>query len=177
MKLTWFTGTTMRLHVGGRMFVSDPRAAPSAVNAGELVSGADRVFALADDPNLPAVDPAEWRPRKAASALAGEPPEPDILRIGPAAVLIDAPGEPPLVLLAGPEAPRFGRWLNDAAIVLFGDGEALVALGSVLLGVAEPRLLALAADAETPDTVIDELREHLDGTVLVSLEPGLAIEV
>jgi hypothetical protein len=43
--------------------------------------------------------------------------------------------------------------------------------------VAEPKLLALAADEEAIDLAVDELREHLDGTALISLEPGMAVEV
>ena len=73
--------------------------------------------------------------------------------------------------------PPAGRWADDAVIVLFGAGEAIVAAATVLLDVAEPRLLALAADEQAIDVAVAELREHLDGTGLISLEPGMAVEV
>jgi len=47
----------------------------------------------------------------------------------------------------------------------------------VLLDVARPRLVALAVDEQTLDVAIAQLSEHLDGAGLVSLEPGLAVEV
>jgi hypothetical protein len=55
--------------------------------------------------------------------------------------------------------------------------EGLIAEATVLLDVARPRLMALAVDEQTLDTAIEELSEHLDGAGLVSLEPGLALEV
>jgi hypothetical protein len=39
------------------------------------------------------------------------------------------------------------------------------------------RLIVLALDEQTLDTVVGELGEHLEGVGLVSLEPGLALEV
>ena len=62
-------------------------------------------------------------------------------------------------------------------MVLTSAGEGLVAEATVLLDVARPQLIALAADEQTLDLAIAELGEHLDGTGLVSLEPGLALEV
>jgi hypothetical protein len=62
-------------------------------------------------------------------------------------------------------------------VVLFGAREGLIATGTVLLDVAQPRLLALAAEEGDVETAIAELAEHLDGTGLVSLEPGMALEV
>jgi hypothetical protein len=180
MRLTWFAETTIRIHIGGRIMVADPDRAPAFVAPRELVSGADLTFALAtDDTALAEIDPALWRPRRAARPLdeVSADREVHVVRMGPEAVLVDAPGEPPLALIAGSTAPRFGRWAEDAVIVLFGSGEALVALGTVLLDVAEPRLVALAADAAAVETAIAVLREHLDGTALVSLEPGMALEV
>jgi hypothetical protein len=180
MKLTWFAGTTIRIHIGGQILVADADRAPASIEPRELVSGVDRGFALAvDDYSLAEIDPALWRPRRVGRPM-DEPdgtPEIRVLRMGTDAVLVDAPGEPPLVLLAGAGPPRFGRWASDAVVVLFGTGEAAVALGTVLLDVAQPRLIALAADEPTVELAIAELGEHLDGTALVSLEPGLALEV
>jgi|GEM_PF-477425 len=180
MKLTWFAHTAIRVHVGGQILVADPDEAPASVEREELLSGADRVFSLATHTNaLPLIDPAVWRRRTPVRAIDETPAETEILvsSIGPFAVLVDAPGEPPLALLAGSSPPAFGRWADDGVVVLFGVREALVATATVLLDLARPRLIALASDEETVDLAIDELREHLDGASLVSLEPGLALEV
>ncbi|MGN6100145.1 MAG: hypothetical protein ACTHOR_03280 [Devosia sp.] len=180
MKLTWFARTAIRIHIGGEILVADPDAAPHSVDPRELVSGADRVFALAsDEPALPVADPQRWRPRpkRAPIDATAERPAVELFSIGRRAVLADAPGEPPLALLAGSEPPRFGRWAEGGVVVLFGAREGLIATGTVLLDVAQPRLLALAAEEGDVETAIAELAEHLDGTGLVSLEPGMALEV
>jgi hypothetical protein len=179
MKLTWFGGTTIRLHIGGAILVANAELAPEGIDPGELVSGADRTFSLiSPDASLTAVDPAKWRKRRPGKLIDEEDelPDVDVFSIGDAAVLIDAVGEPAVVLLAGSEPPAFGRWADDAVIVLCGGGEDLVTTGTVLLDVARPRLIAIAADEQTLDLTIDELREHLDGVALMSLEPGLALE-
>jgi len=62
-------------------------------------------------------------------------------------------------------------------VVLCSAKESLVADATVILDVARPKLVALAVDEQTLDQVIEELSEHLDGAGLVSLEPGLALEV
>jgi hypothetical protein len=179
MKLTWFGGTTIRVHSGGAILVADAKLAPEGIDPGELVSGADRVFLLiSQDASLAAVDPTKWKKRKRAKVIDEEDelPDVDVFSIGDAAVLIDAVGEPTVVLLAGSEPPGFGRWADDAVIVLCGASEGLVTTGTVLLDVARPKLIALAADEQTLDIAIDALREHLDGVALLSLEPGLALE-
>ncbi|HVW92715.1 MAG TPA: hypothetical protein VHB74_08910 [Devosia sp.] len=170
----------MRIHIGGRILVADAERAPRGIDFRELLSGADRTFHLTeDDYELPEIDPTLWRPRRVARPIDQQAGGSDVavVRIGTSAVLIDAPGEPALALLAGSEPPRFGRWANEAVVVLFGDGQGMVALGTVLLDVAEPKLLALAADGAAVEHAIAELGEHLDGTGLVSLEPGMAVEV
>lgn len=175
MKLTWFGGTTLRAYIGGAIIVVDPDGAPEGIDRGELLAGADRVVRLAGDADVPVIDPGTWRPRTVRPL--DEAPAPDVFRIGAASLLIAAAGEAPLVILGGGEAPRFGRWADGAVIVLTSGRESLVAEASVLLDVARPRLIALAADEETLDLVVAELAEHLDGAGLASLEPGLALEV
>ncbi len=175
MKLTWFGGTTLRAYVGGAIIVVDPDGAPEGIDPAELRAGADRVVRLVGDAAVPIIDPSVWRPR-VVRALDDVPP-PDIFRIAPAALLIAATGEPPLVILGPGEPPRYGRWADGSVVVLTSARESLVAEASVLLDVARPRLIALAADEQTLDLVVAELAEHLDGAGLVSLEPGLALEV
>ena len=175
MKLTWFGGTTFRVYLGGEIVVVDAQRAPAGVDRGELLAGADRVVALAGDAAVPSIDAAAWRP-KAVRPMDEQPPA-EILGIGPSALLIAAAGEPPLVVLGSGEPPRFGRWADGAVVVLTSGRDSFVAEATVLLDVARPRLVALAADEQMLDLAIEELSEHLDGAGLVSLEPGLALEV
>lgn len=177
MKLTWFGGTTIRIHTGGEMLVADAELAPAGVDRAELISGADRVFRLIADPAIDLIDPAKWRPRSAPRAIDEESPQPvELHRIAIGALLVDAPGEPPLVLVGDGQPPDFARWADGAVVVLFGSGEMPAALGRSLLHSARPRLLVLAAD-DGVDQIIEALRGHLDGAALVALEPGLALEV
>ena len=176
MKLTWFGGTTLRIYIGGAIVVVDADAAPDGVDRGELLAGADRVVALAGDAAVQSIDPAQWRPRPVPRGIDEVPPV-EVLSIGRSALLIAAAGEPPLVILGSAEPPRFGRWADGAVVVLTSGREGFIAEATVLLDVARPRLIALAADEQTLDTAVDELSEHLDGAGLVSLEPGLALEV
>ncbi|RYE10191.1 MAG: hypothetical protein EOP22_05520 [Hyphomicrobiales bacterium] len=175
MKLTWFGGTTLRAYVGGEIVVIDPDGAPEGIDRAELLAGADRAVALRGDATVPLVDPAGWRPKTVRPLDEAGPVE--IVRIGPSALLVAGIGESPLVVLGADAPPRFGRWADGAVIVLASGGDALVAEATVLLDLARPRLLALAVDEQTLDLSVAALSEHLDGAGLVSLEPGLALEV
>jgi hypothetical protein len=173
MKLTWFGGTALRVYLGGEIVVVDADGAAAGVDHGELLAGANHVVVLG---KVPEINPVFWRNRPAARAIEDQPPL-EIHGIGPAALLISAAGEPPLVVLGAGELPRFGRWSDGAVVVLCSARESLVADVTVLLDVSRPRLVALAVDEQTLDTAVEELSEHLDGAGLVSLEPGLALEV
>jgi hypothetical protein len=177
MKLTWFGGTTIRIHIGGAILVVDPAGAPAGIDAAELVSGADRVIENFGAELTP-MEVGIWRPRKSPRVLDddGEVPPVEAWSMGEASLLLDALGEAPLLFLAG-AVPELGRWSESAAVVLFGDGDQLVALGAALLGATSPRLLVLAGEEEALDAAIPVLRDMLDGTGLVALEAGLALEV
>ncbi len=173
MKLTWFGGTTMRVHIGGSIVVLDPNAAPATISPAELTGGADRLLALAagEEP----VDPQTWRPRSAGRLLhEADAPPVECWSIGPAAIVIDAPGEPPLVILAA-ESPTLGRWADRAVVVLLGSNGT--GRAATLLDRHAPRLLALGLDAPDLDRAFTELPPRLDGTALLALERGLAVEV
>ncbi|MBN9346315.1 MAG: hypothetical protein J0I48_08950 [Devosia sp.] len=174
MKLTWFGGTALRVYVGGEIVVIDAETAPAVVDRGELLAGADRVLAFGDA--IAVIDPTAWRPEPVGRAI-DEPLATDVFRIGDSALLLAAAAEPPLVLLGPGELPRFGRWADGGVIVLLSAREALVAEVTAMLDVARPRLVALAVDEQTLDLVIEEIAEHLGGAGLVSMEPGLALEV
>lgn len=171
MKLTWFGGTTIRVHIGGKILVADP-AGIGGVVPEELVSGADATFAL--DGSLPEVDPALWQPARARTML-----DADVLGEVTAhglagGALIAAVGEAPLLLLTH-AVPQAGRWARDTVVVVFGDDGDRLAAGA--LEAFGPRLIAIAG----PDAVVERafatLRERLAGTALVALEAGLALEV
>lgn len=175
MKLTWFGGKTIRIYVAGAILVGEPEGAPQCIDAAELVSGADAVFRAATSV---VVDPLMWKPRKAPTALTDDGTIAEVLvwQISQDVLLIDAVGEPPLLLAAG-ALPGLGRWARDAVVVLFGDGEGLTARGSALLAATTPRLLVLAGSDAAMEIAISALRARLDGTGLIALEPGMALEV
>jgi len=177
MKLTWFGGTTIRVHIGGVILVVDPAGAPVGIDRTELVSGADRVFNL-DGDGMPSGDAATWKPRRAGRLLDedGTPPQVLVWAFGGGSVLVDAVDERPL-LLVGQDVPKLGRWGSEAVIVLFGDGAQLAGQGMALLEVHAPKAIALAGDEDAIDFAIDALREKLDGTGLFYLEPGMALEI
>lgn len=177
MRLTWFGGTTMRIHIGGAMLVMDAAGAPSTIDAAELVSGADRRIESIGQ-SLPETDAKAWKPRRPARLLDdGDKLEAvQVWKAGSGAVLVDASGEPPL-LLVQQQLPRLGRWASDAVVVLFGQAISMSAVGGALLEQSPPKLLALAGKETDVDMTIAALRERLDGTGLVALEAGLALEV
>ncbi|KKC39220.1 hypothetical protein WH87_03025 [Devosia epidermidihirudinis] len=176
MKLTWFGGTTVRIHVGGAILVGDAKGAPARIDRTELVSGADRVFAL-DGADLPVADGASWKPRRQARLLDEGEVLPEVLLWSvTGGVLVDAIGEAPL-LLASDDLGELGRWADGAVVVLFGDGAALSARGQAVLDARTPKVIALAAGEDDVDIAIAALRDRLDGTGLFSLEPGMALEI
>ncbi|WP_421760031.1 hypothetical protein [Devosia sp.] len=169
MKLTWFGGTTLRIYIGGSILVSDP-AGISGVATEELVGGADATFEVAAPG--PVVDLKGWQPRRAGSVLEDSPLElPRTFLAEGGVVVVDAMGEPPLLLVTG-DVPAAGRWGRDAVVVAFGQRAAEAALAA--LG---PRLIAVAGDDADVERTFAALRDRLDGTALVALEKALALEV
>jgi len=177
MKLTWFGGTAIRIHAGGRILVADPEAAPATVDRVELLSGADATLVLSGDTDdLPRLDVASWRPRRARRVLdEGEPQaRAEAFRIGPGALLVDADAEAPLLLCGA--LPEFGRWADGAVAVLFGDGEALTRAGLALLAAARPKMLCVAGPDAAIEAALPALRGALGEAGLMALSPGLAVE-
>lgn len=174
MKITWFGGTVLRIHAAGRILVCDDGHRLEGAARVEVESGADQVFGI-DGAGLEPVDLGTFRPRRPATALEERSDGTVMVRAGGArTVLVDAPGEPALLLAAG-APPPLGRWAGDAVVVLFGEGEELSRAGVGLLAAFPPRLLALAgADVEA---AFADLGPRLSGTGLFVLEPGQAVEV
>lgn len=174
MKLTWLGGTALRVHLGGQVVVLDAEAANAGVDRGELSGGADRVLGLAD--SHAAADGRAWKPRVAQRLLeAGDVTRPvDVWSLGERAVLLDPDEDMPLLVIGG-AVPELGRWVERAVVVLVG--EAIAQRAETLIGRAAPRLLALAGTEGEIEEAIGVVRDRLDGTGLVALEPGLAVEV
>lgn len=173
MKLTWFGGTTFRIQIGGQVVVVDPEAAPDGIDRSELVSGADHVVAMRGGGKP--VDLQSWRPRAAERLLdAGDAVRPlELWSVGGSGLLIDGDVDRPL-LLAAENVPTLGRWADKAVMVLAGS--ALADRAERLLAAAGPALVALAGSEADVDATLDRVRDRLDGTGLIALEPGLAVE-
>lgn len=173
MKLTWFGDDTFRIHAAGAIVVVEGEGALPGVDRAELVSGADVVVAFAE-----AVGGAggDWKPRAPLRMLEVDEAmrQPEVVRLGQGALVVDAGGEAPLVLAQG-EFAATGRWLGQAVVVLIGEG--LAERGGTLLELAAPRLIALAGSELEVDAAFEVLRDRLDGTGLIALERGLAVEV
>lgn len=174
MKLTWFGGTTVRVHIGGSILVVDPEAAPAGIDRVELLSGADQIVTTG---SLRRADLTTWRARKSVRLLdeATQPPV-EAWSSESGAILLDAIGEPPLLLFPR-IGPALGRWADNAVVAISGEGEQLLDLASAVLAERTPRLLVLAGDEAAIDHAVPRLRDHLDGAVLVALEAGMALEV
>lgn len=176
MKLTWFGGTTIRIHIGGSILVVDADGAPEMVNAVELVSGADEVIQSFGG-SLEAVDTGAWKPRRPMRLLDENDSVPavDFWQAAPGMILVDAIGEPALVLTDKFDLPRFGRWAERAVFVLFGTElrERAESLRDDVL----PKLIVLAGSDEDVDQAFQLYAEQMSDTGLISLEAGLALEV
>ncbi len=172
MKLTWFGGTTFRIHVGGQVLVVDADGAPERIDRTELLSGADRAFGLGDA--LPEAG-ERWAPRKVGALIdEAELPEVLLFRLNDAAVLIEAVGEAPLVIATG-EVPEVGRWGREAVVI--AAGRDLAGTARSVVNEIGPRLMALAGGEHAVDATIEAVRDLLDGTGLMAMEPALALEV
>lgn len=171
MKLTWFGNGTFRIHAGGSILVVEGDGALVGVGRAELVSGADRVVAFQAIEVV-----ADWKPRVPLRMLEADEAmrRPELVGLGQRALVVDADGEAPLVL-ARDDIAATGRWLGQAVVVLIGDG--LAERGLALLERVVPRLIALAGSEAEVDAAFAALRDHLDGTGLIALERGLAVEV
>jgi len=177
MKLTWFGGTTMRVHIGGVMLVIDAEGAPEGIDRTELVSGADRLVTFGDMAGLEAIEPADWAPRRMPALIdETDAAEVGVYRVGDAAILVDAVGERPLLLVIE-EVARLGRWVSNAVVVVMGVPEALPDLTAQVLERLAPKLVAVAGPEDAVDQVILRVQNLLDGTGFMALETGLALEV
>jgi hypothetical protein len=174
MKITWFAGSCFRLHIGGRIVVTDPTSAPAGVAPHELTSGADTVLFLEDNA-LAAFSPPDWSRRRPLSLIDQDKEKPFALfRFGQKGLFVDPPGESPLILTS--TGAEWGHFADDTIVVLFGGFADLPATIAALCAAARPKLVAIAA-SETDTAGFAGLAEAAAGTVLQILEPGLALEI
>ena len=173
MKLTWFGNDTFRIHAAGAIVVVEGETPPPGVERAELVSGADIGVSFGGGE---VEGNADWKPRAPLRMLDADEQmrKPEVIGLGDGVLVIDADGEAPLVL-ARNDIVVTGRWLGQAVVVLIGEG--LAQRGRALLEDRAPRLIALAGSDSAVDAAFDALRASLDGTGLVALERGLAVEV
>jgi hypothetical protein len=169
MKLTWFGGRTLRVHIGGKIVVFGATGTPTGVDRTEVVSGADRLFEYENEPYWDA-DPLRWRPRRHSPLKETDESPVMVYYLDFGTLLVDAIGEAPLVLMG--TLSSAGRWSSEAAVVAFSEGAAINAIEAMA-----PRLIALALPEGEADAVFNRLRDRLSDTALVALEPGMALEV
>lgn len=175
MKITWFAGRTFRIHLGGKIIVTAPNAAPDGIDATELVSGADVV--VSSDTAIADIDVATYRPRRRGRFIdeAEEEPVLSLYRPGSDGLLADSADDGVVVLAVEPL--EWGRWADGSVVILAGTSRDCSEQGCILLGAARPKLIALAIAEGEIDAVFDVLATQLGDAGLVVLEPGLAVEV
>lgn len=177
MKLTWFGGSTFRIHIGGQIIVTDAARA-EAMDVTELRSGADKEIKLgAGLGDLPAIDAASWRPPRAATALDEDAATRGVLigRVEGQGLLLHAAGDSPL-LLAGGAIGAVGRWGRDAVVALHGEAVQAPEQAVDLLERLAPKLLLLAAPEPQVEALFAALQARLGETALVALDMGMALE-
>ncbi|WP_169193847.1 hypothetical protein [Devosia sp. MC1541] len=172
MKLTWFGNTAFRIHAGGKILVIDAQGAVG-VDHKELCSGADVL--LQTSAPVDVISGSSWKPmpRQRLLDADGALREVVVAKLGLGAFVFDSEDEPPLLLLSE-SVPELGKWA-DKAVVLIAGGD-LAGLADTLTDAAAPRLIALAGGDEEIGAAFEILRSKLDGTGVVALEHGLAVE-
>ncbi len=172
MRIAWFGGSAFRLYLGGSIIVTDPDAAPASVDSAELVAAADRTVA-ASGIGLPLLD-AAWRPQRRRREI-DEPVSPPglrLFRLDGGGLLLDAPGDGPLIVVSATTV--WDRFADNAVAVLYGPADDLPDAVQRLCTAARPRLIALAAAPSEQD--FTAITAAARGTPLQVLEHGLALE-
>lgn len=176
MKLTWFGGTTIRIHIGGAILVVDSARAPAGIDARELVSGADQVIE-AFGRGLQSVAAGDWKPRRPARLIDEDDmtSSVNVRTAEPGIILIDAIGEPALVVTDKFDLPTLGRWAEGAVFVLLG--QDLRERAETLRETVMPKLIVLAGSEQEIEETFQLYVERMTDTGLMALEPALSLEV
>ncbi len=176
MRLTWFGGSTFRLYLGGRIIVTSPDRAPAGVDHAELVAAADHLVDLEDGiSEYPVIDPQSWQSRMPERLVdqSGETIV-ELLAVGDEGLIVDEAEEGP-VIIAPAGLKGWGRFADDAVVVVYGAPEMVARGVNALAMVARPKLIALAAEGLTDDQFATTASAAGASPVQV-LEAGLALE-
>lgn len=176
MKITWFGGSTLRLYIGGKIIVTDADKAPDTLDAHEVSAAADQMMALgAGLRALKSLDVDHWKSKKPVRLIdQPEGQELDFYAIANEALFIDEREEGP-VIVAPADFAGWGRFADQAIVVLYGDANAIVSSAQSLLTTARPRLLALGCEAIS-DQAFAILAADCRDCALQVLEKGFAVE-
>lgn len=173
MKLTWFAKSCFRLHVGGRIIVTDPHDAPPSIVPHELLSGADDVIDLRVS-DLAAFDASNWARRPRLRLIdATEEIASTINAFASGGLFVGSEEDAPLFV--APVESDWGRFADDGVVVLCGAFAAMPAALTALCTLARPRLVALAAN-DFDGELIGAIATAAQGAPLQIMEPGLALE-
>lgn len=176
MRLTWFGGSTFRLYLGGRIIVTSPERAPADVDRAELVAAADHLIDLGDGVSeYPVIDPETWQPRRPERLVeqSGETIV-ELFALAGEGLIVDEAEEGP-VIIAPAGLSEWGRFADDAVVVVYGAPQAVTRTVNVLAMAARPKLIALAAEGLTDDQFTTTASAAGASPVQV-LERGLALE-
>ncbi len=173
MKLTWFAKSCFRLHVGGRIIVTDPHEAPPDIAQHELLSGADDVIDLCVN-DLAAFDASNWA-RRPRLRLIDAPEEiaSSVSAFAKGGLFVGSEDDAPLFL--APTGTEWGRFADESVVVLHGAFATMPDELTALCTLARPRLVALAADVFDAE-LIDAIAAAAQGAPLQIMEQGLALE-
>lgn len=176
MKITWFGGTTFRLYVGGRIFVTDADKAPSGVDPHEVAAAADYKVDLTDRiADFPFLDAENWERRRPLRVI--DAPEEDIFElytISGEGIFIDEPEEGPVIIAPAGET-AWGHFADDAVVILFGESAAVSEGIKSLTVAARPKLIAIAT-SQLSDVEIGALSKACRKCPMQVLEAGLSLE-
>ncbi len=173
MKLTWFAKSCFRLHVGGRIIVTDPQDAPASVAQHELLSGAESVIDLCVN-GLDPFDPSDWA-RRPRLRLIDTPEEVALTLQGFSTGGLFIGSEDDAPLFVSPPHGNWGRFADSTVVILAGAFDLMPEALSALCTLARPRLVALASD-DFDEALLGDISTAAQGAPLQIMEVGLALE-
>ena len=173
MKLTWFAKSCFRLHVGGRIIVTDPHDAPPSIAQHELLSGADDVVDLRIN-DLAAFDASNWA-RRPRLRLIDAPEEiaSTVNGFAEGGLFVGSEDDAPLFL--APTTADWGRFADDSVVIVYGAFADMPDTLQALSTLARPRLVALATN-DFDGALIDDIAAAAQGAPVQIMEQGLALE-
>lgn len=176
MRITWFGGSTFRLYIGGKIFVTDVEKVSGGTDPHEVAAAADHRIDLSDGiVEFPYLEVETWR-KKRPLRMIDEPEEQiaALYTIEGEALFIDEPQEGPVIVAPGGET-AWGHFADGAVVVLFGTAKGVEDGATSLLKAGRPKLIAIAADGFS-EKEMGRLAAVCGDCALQVLEKGLAVE-